>query len=134
MSELGGNGKLTDVVINKLTRYYGCAVRHNINGTVKEMINYILASFLHCSSNDNNPRHMFCPKTVDSWCFYQRAIARKETPASHKQMKVRFDVRPEMRSRVYGEYKRLTTDKLLSACLLGKTQNPNEHLHSRIWR
>ena len=25
-------------------------------------------------------------------------------------------------------------EKLLSACLLGKTQNINEHLHSRIWR
>lgn len=49
-------------------------------------------------------------------------------------MKVQFVLPSELRQKVWGEYKRLTQDKLLSACLLGKTQNPNEHLHSRIWR
>ncbi|KAK4307317.1 hypothetical protein Pmani_007313 [Petrolisthes manimaculis] len=49
-------------------------------------------------------------------------------------MKVRFKLPSNLRQKVWAEYKRLTSDKLLSACLLGKTQNPNEHLHSRVWR
>ena len=49
-------------------------------------------------------------------------------------MKVKFVVPSELRQRVWGEYKRLTSDMILSACLLEKTQNPNEHLHSRVWR
>lgn len=37
MSDLTGKGKLTDHVINKLTKYYGTAVRRHINGTVCDM-------------------------------------------------------------------------------------------------
>ncbi|KAK3887257.1 hypothetical protein Pcinc_008653 [Petrolisthes cinctipes] len=72
--------------------------------------------------------------TRDSWCFYQRAIANNEQPQSHTNMKVKFVLPSELRQKVWGEYRRLTSDKLLSACLLGKTQNQNEHLHSRVWR
>lgn len=49
-------------------------------------------------------------------------------------MKLSFVLLSELRQKVFGEYKRLTSDKILSACLLGKTQNQNEHLHSRVWR
>lgn len=101
---------------------------------MEELRNDIYASFLHCSSSDANPQHHLCPKSVDSYCFYQRAIARKENIPSHKTMKVQFVLPSNLRQKVCGEYRRLTQDKLLSACLLGKTQNPNEHLHSRIWR
>lgn len=80
MSKLGGKGKLTDLVITKLTRYYGIAVRRTINTTVSEMRKEILASFFHCSSTDKTPRHTFCPATTTSWCFYKRAIANNETP------------------------------------------------------
>ncbi|KAK3892697.1 hypothetical protein Pcinc_003489 [Petrolisthes cinctipes] len=94
----------------------------------------IYASFLHCSSTDDNPQHHLCPKTPDSYCFYQRAKANNKPVPSHKTMKVSFQLSSALRQKVWGEYKRLTSDKILSACLLGKTQNPNEHLHSRIWR
>ena len=111
---MGGKGKLTDFVIGKLQKYYGAAIRRHVGGSLQELRNDIHASFLHCSSSDSNPQHQLCPKGRDSYCFYQKAMA------THQK--------------VWGEYKRLTTDKLLSACLLGKTQNVNEHLHSRIWR
>lgn len=101
---------------------------------MEELRKDIYASFLHCSSTDNIPQHHLCPKTTDSYCFYQRAIANEQPIPSHQTMKVQFVLPSELRQKVWGEYKRLTTDKLLSACLLGKTQNPNEHLHSRIWR
>lgn len=134
MKDMGGKGKLTDNVITKLTQYYGIAVRRNMNGTVENMRQDILSTFFHCTSTDEAPRHYLCPKTQDSWCFYQRAIANNETPPSHKTMKVSFVLNDEMRQKVYAVYKRLTSDKLLSGCLLGKTQNANEHLHSRVWR
>lgn len=66
--------------------------------------------------------------------FYQRAVTTSKPIPSHKNMKVSFVLSSELRQKVFGEYRRLTSDKLLSACLLSKTQNVNEHLHSRIWR
>lgn len=134
MKDMGGRGKLTDNVIGKLQKYYGIAVRRHVGGTVEELRNDIYATFLHCSSWDAKPQHRLCPKTRDSWCFYQRAIANDEEPQSHSKMKVKFVLPAELRQKVWGEYRRLTSDKLLSACLLGKTQNQNEHLHSRVWR
>lgn len=134
VKEMGGKGKLTDFVMGKLQKYYSAAIRRHVGGTVEELRKDIYASFLHCSSTDNNPQHHLCPKTPDSYCFYQRAKATNKPVPSHKTMKVSFQLSSELRQKVWGEYKRLTSDKILSACLLGKTQNPNEHLHSRIWR
>ncbi|KAK3891713.1 hypothetical protein Pcinc_004401 [Petrolisthes cinctipes] len=52
----------------------------------------------------------------------------------HTTMKVKFALPRKLRQKCKEEYQRLTSDKLLSACLLGKTQNQNKHLHSRVWR
>lgn len=131
---MGGKGKLTDLVIRQLQKYYSAAIRRHVGGTVEELRKDIYASFFHCSSTDSNPRHHLCPKTPDSYCFYQKAIANKKPIPSQSNMKVRFLLLTELRQKVWNEYRRLTSDKILSACLLGKTQNPNEHLHSRIWR
>ncbi|XP_076056530.1 uncharacterized protein LOC143034409 isoform X2 [Oratosquilla oratoria] len=119
---MGGKGKLTDVVIMKLQKYYSAAIRRHVGGSVEGMRRDILASFLHCSSSDSNAQQL-CPQSKDSYCFYQRAIANDQPIPSHKTMKVSFVLPSELRQRVLGEYKRLTSDKLLSACLLGKTQN-----------
>lgn len=58
---IGGKNKLTDKVIDKLTFYYGQAIRRNISGTVEEMQKDIMASYYHCSSTDSEPRHEQCP-------------------------------------------------------------------------
>lgn len=39
------------------------------------MKNSILASLDHCTSTDANPKHEKCPNDVNSWCFYNRALA-----------------------------------------------------------
>lgn len=65
-SLLGGKNKLTDDVIDKLTSYYGQAVRHNVGKTVQSLRNDIIATFYHCSSIDENPRHLSCPIGSDS--------------------------------------------------------------------
>ena len=132
VKEMGGKRKLTDFVIGKLQKYYSNAIRRHVGGTVEDLKKGIYSSFLHCSSTDDNSQHQLCPKTPESYCFYQQAIANNQPVPSHNEMKVKFVLSSELRQKVWAEYKRLTSDKILSACLLGKTQNPNEHLHFRI--
>lgn len=91
-----------------------------------------MASYYHCSSTDSEPRHDTCPPGKVSWCFFQKAKA-EGTTASHKDMKVKFILPPKDRAKVLKIYNDLIDDNLLSRCLLGKTQNPNECLHSKIW-
>lgn len=56
---LSGKGKLTGKVIDKLTVYYGLAIRRNCTGTdaVQKMKNAIWATFFHYSSTDKKPQH-----------------------------------------------------------------------------
>lgn len=132
-SVLGGKDKLTDNTISKLTSYYGQAVRRNIGRTVEDLRKDILSTYYHCSSTDENPRHSSCPEGTDSWCFYNRALATGETPPSHNTMKVKFRLDPESRKKILQVYKSLTEEHLLRWCLKGRTQNPNESFHSKIW-
>lgn len=89
-SLLGGKNKLTDKVIEKLTSYYGTAIRGNTGKTVKAMKEDVLATFYPCSCTDTEPQHSYCPKDTSSWCFDNRAIAKKEPIPSHDKMKVSF--------------------------------------------
>ncbi|KAL8588578.1 hypothetical protein ACOMHN_059532 [Nucella lapillus] len=75
---LGGRGKgqLTQNAIRKLTIYYNRAVRGG--KTVEEMKKAIMTSLSHCYSTDARPRHELCPTGVDSWCFFQSAIAQHQ--------------------------------------------------------
>ena len=58
---LGGKGKLTDTMIDKMQNYYGIATRRN-TGDLKAMKQNILASLFHCASNDKHPWHSkYCP-------------------------------------------------------------------------
>ena len=54
-------------------------------------------------------------------------------PKSHKEMLVSFTLGTEELKLVENVYKRLTSDENMMKCLRGKTQNPNESLHQRIW-
>lgn len=131
---MGGKNKLTEHVITRLQHYFGISVRRKTGTTVSEMRDDILASYYHCSSTDTKSNHELCPKTKDSWCFYQEAIANGKEPKSHKDMKIHFELTDDQLALVKGVYDRLTTDDMMLKCLRGKTQNPNESLHSRIWR
>ncbi|KAK8372313.1 hypothetical protein O3P69_019807 [Scylla paramamosain] len=132
-SVLGGKNKLTDKVIDRLQHYFKISIKRKANTTEGEMRDEIMSSFYHCTSTDDNHHHDLCPKGEDSWCFFQAAVARGETPKSHSEMKVFFSLPPEQLELVKGVYTRLTTDEMMKRCLQGLTQNPNESLHSRIW-
>lgn len=46
---------------------------------------------------------------------------------------VKFILDKKERQAVFQVYKNLSKDELLNRCLLGRTQNPNESLHSKVW-
>lgn len=78
--KVGGKGRLTDAVIDKLQNYYGAAIRNNI-GKLKEMQDAIWASYYHCisgpSSESLKVQHKFCPTGKTSWCRYQQDVANR---------------------------------------------------------
>ena len=129
----GGTGKLTEITITRLEYYFGQSLKKKVNTSPEEMRDCIMSSFFHCSSTDANPCHHLCPKSEQSWCFYEKAKAKGETPPSHTTMRVKFDLAPEQLENVKKVYTRLTTDEMMTRCMRGKTQNANESLHARVW-
>lgn len=72
---LFGKGKLTENVTEKLTDYYGDAIRRNVGKTVEEMqkdiyMGHILPLLLNRPSTDEKQKHLYCPVGEQSWCFW----------------------------------------------------------------
>ena len=125
-----GFGKLTQATINKLTAYYGKAVRAHPKD-VDRMRDAILATFDNAISNDEKPQHDRCPVGADRWCFYQKALATGQEPGPHRT-NVGTPLSSDVAEHVTGVYTRLAHVDLLKRCKLGKTQNSNETVHSVI--
>ncbi|GFO23744.1 hypothetical protein PoB_005024900 [Plakobranchus ocellatus] len=105
------------------------AVR-TFNRSTEEMSRAIWAGYYHSVSTKEQPQHDLCP---DTWCWYQRAKqTRPVDPAMHERHQSTF-LNQDVALHVRHIYERLTDPSLLSRCLLGKTQNANESLHSVIW-
>ena len=68
---IGGRGRLTDQLINKLQNYFGLALRNNLND-IEKMHRDVLAILYHRTSSDNKTMHQYCPKGAASWCGWQR--------------------------------------------------------------
>ena len=126
-----GGGRLTQDRTIHFQNYYRIAVQRNL-GNPQEMRQDIWATLFHCMSTDEDPQHTKCPNHVDSWCFYQRAVARKEAIPSHKT-NIRYPLDPDVAREMIPVYERLTDPNLLERMKLGKTQNSNESLHNVIW-
>lgn len=126
-AKLGGKGKLTDALIKKLTKYYGLAIRRNLQSK-EDMKREIMATFFHLSSTDDNPQHQNCPTGANSWCGYNAAIATKQTfehpPPLHK----------DVQKHILPIYEDLSRDDLLERCIGGFTQNANESFNGTVWR
>ena len=125
---IGGAGRLTESVINSLQNYYGEAIRRH-TGDLPGMMKAVQASLLHYNSTDEQPRHHLCPEGENSWCKWQKSKA-KGIEYTHK--------RPPLPSAIVKLlqpiYSRLGSKTLLERCLAGYTQNPNESLHSTVWK
>ena len=130
---LGGHGKgqLTQNAIRKLTIYYNRAIRRN--NSVDTMQKAVMASLYHCYSTDDRSRHELCPAGVDSWCFFQEALAKHQVPGPHAKLVHTPLNATKLDPHLMPIYERLSADQLLSRCVSGKTQNANECLHSLIW-
>ena len=61
---VGGKGRLTDKMINKMQNYYGKAIRNN-TGDLQGMKDSIMAIKQHMIVNEQIPlekQHQYCPK------------------------------------------------------------------------
>ena len=82
---MGGKGKLTDKMIDKLLNYYGIAIRSN-PGNLEAMKKAVLSTLFHCASSDdvNNQWHMaYCPPGENSWCGFMRDKATGKNEYKH---------------------------------------------------
>lgn len=125
---IGGKGRLTKVIMNSLQNYYGDAIRRN-KGDLNGMIKAVQGSLLHMNSTDDAPRHHLCPVGPDSWCKYQKSLAKK-LPYTHKKP----PIPPAIVQLIKPIYSRLGSRSLLERCVAGFTQNANESLHSTVWQ
>ena len=81
----------------------------------------VMATFQHCTSTDDEPQLAQCPEGLDSWCFYQRTLARGDTPPSHTE-KVSCYLAKDVAEHLKEVYIRLSEEELLPSCLEGKTK------------
>ena len=124
---LGGKGKLTNAMIDRLQNYYGIAVRSNI-GNKENMKKAIHAAFFHCASSKDNNYHVHCPDGPQSWCKFK-----KDKANSTNEYKAGPGLPKDVLKVVKPVFERLSEDSLLDKCLDGKTQNQNESLNGVIW-
>ena len=125
---LGGPGRLTNVVVNRLQNYYGIAVRSNV-GNLEKMQKATRATLFHVASSSKNSYHSaYCPPGKDSWCRFQRDEAEGTStykPGKGLPLDIIKHVKPIFTS--------LSSNELLSGCLHGRTQNQNESFNGTIW-
>lgn len=129
--ELGSKNKLTAKMIDKLTVYYGLAIRRHCN-SMEAMKKAIWATYLHYSSTDEQPHHENCPIGADSWCSWQRANANSQLDTFTHE----YRALPEnVLNAIKPIYENLSQDALLEQCIDDFTQNNNnESFHNIIWK
>ncbi|XP_075742739.1 uncharacterized protein LOC142796312 [Rhipicephalus microplus] len=124
---LGGKGRLTKALIDKLTDYYGWALRNNSNN-VAAMQRAVMASYYHVTSTDEDPHHDLCPEGADSWCRHNACKGNGVPPPKHK-----YNLPGYVAEALLPVYQRLSQASLLQCCLGAKTQNASESFHSVLW-
>ncbi|KAK4290786.1 hypothetical protein Pmani_036345 [Petrolisthes manimaculis] len=137
-SLLSGPSQLTENTINKMTSYFGKAVRGEKDKpytSTEDMRKSILASYHHAVSTDDRPQHNYCPPGINSWCFFRRGEADKTKFCRKHSTKPGYfsKIPSEHRGAILKVYTDLTNEELLKRCMKGRTQNANESLHSKLW-
>ena len=127
---VGGKGRLTDKVIDRMQNYYGKAIREN-KGNLQGMQNSIKAIQCHMIRNNKQTlkkQHQHCPKTADTWCKFW--LDQRNGTSLYKE-----DNRlPEVFEKELDPiFKRLSNNELLTRCLKGLTQNQNEAINGILW-
>lgn len=126
-----GTLEMTDSTIKSLQQYYLAAVKRHSGGSWKDLKIDIMSTYFHCTSTDEKPQHSMCSA---KWCFYKQDIEAKVPMRSHEKMEVAIRCSdPAALEKVHEIYQDLTRKDLLECCLIGRTQNPYESLHSKLW-
>ena len=125
---LGGKGKLTNNIIDRLQNYYGIAIRENKDNLNAMQAATRAALFHVASSKDKNYHDTYCPKGSNSWCKFQKDKA--DGTSTYKSgpglpLPVIFKLKPI--------FQELSHEDLLKKCLHGLTQNQNESFNAMIW-
>ena len=124
---LGGKGRLTDAMIDKLQNYYGIAIRTNCKD-IDSMKKAIYAAFCHCASSEKDNYHTHFPEGEESWCGVKR-----DKENGTKEYKHGAGLPKSIIGHVKPIFDRLSEPSLLQRCLDGKTQNQNESFNAMIW-
>ena len=115
---IGGRGRLTDKIIDRMQNYYGNAIRGN-KGNVEGMKTSIKAIQHHMIKNESSTldeQHQYCPKLSDTWCKYWKD--KQDGITSYNE-----DNRlPEVfMGELDSVFTRLSKEDLLNRCLIGMT-------------
>lgn len=89
----------------------------------------VWALYTHVQSTNEQPLHILCPQTDDTWCKYNKAIKANNTYDHTKH----FHLSPILMQEIKPIFKALCMPELLRKCLKGKSQNPNESMNNFIW-
>ncbi|GFU73356.1 uncharacterized protein TNCV_4731731 [Trichonephila clavipes] len=110
---IGGKGRLTDSLIDKLAHYYDNAIRCN-STSVKQMRKAIWAVWGLSCSTDDEPMHWFCPTNPNTWCkyIYNAAINNNLQNYKHKP-----SVAKAVRDVIKPVFAHLSHPALLKKCL-----------------
>ena len=124
-----GKGRLTDKAVNTLHNYYGMAIRQNCEN-IYTMKKSVWATLYHNSDiEDASERHMFCPRSLDSWCIWQA-----DQLSGANKYKIKLNLPMAITEAIRPIFQDLSKDALLSKCLHGQTQNNNEAINNFIWQ
>ena len=109
-----------------MQNYYGMAICQNTNDLFA-MRKSVIAMLMHNTNfDDAETRHRYCPKSIDSWCKYQKDILTGE-----KTYKDHVNLPVAIKKEVEPIFKHLSSQALLSKCLDGLN---NESLNALIWK
>lgn len=128
---IGGSGRLTDALMDKIQNYYGAAIRNN-PGNLQNMENAVWAIYYHCIIENNESlaqQHHLCPIGASSWCRYQLDVA--NGTRYYDQTRCLPAI---FRSALLPLFTRLSKPELLKRCLKGLTQNQNEAINAILWK
>ena len=138
----GRSGRLTRSAIDKLQKYYGKAIRRNVDKNAKtraevetvvsNMQTSIRAILYHSTKMANsNERHKYCPKGSDSWCLYQKDLSSKSNVKTFEDKDHHLD--PVFLDFLTPVFDRLSEPRLLKRCVPGYSQNANESVNAMVW-
>ena len=124
---LGGEGRLTNVLIERLQNYCGIAIRSNV-GELEKMKRAVAAVLCHVAAPKGEDFfHDHCPDGGDSWCRFKADKAN-----STKIYIGGAGISKDVYARIKPKFEELADEGLLKKCLHGKTQNQSENFNN-IW-